>query len=149
MKFKVDDKVYTRDWEQLLEQYGEASGMIQMPLGFTKEMNETLAGKELTVSTITEDGIIFLKDYPQFNFTEEMLRYPDEEITYFTKWAKRVDVESYEKANDFYDETFDRCAIGALKIFPEINQEYAWDLLRYLYLPAKCSYIRQNGIRME
>lgn len=139
MKFKVDDKVYTRDWEQLLEQYGEASGMIQMPLGFTKEMNETLAGKELTVSTITEDGIIFLKDYPQFNFTEEMLRYPDEEITYFTKWAKRVDVESYEKANDFYDETFDRCAIGALKIFPEINQEYAWDLLRYLYLPAKCS----------
>ena len=147
MRFNVGDKVKVRDWEELEEVYGIQSGVIKVNFGYTEEMRDRFQGKELEIEVIDEeDQAIQVKDYPDFFLDERVLKYPDEPSTFFKKWETTGNQEAFEKANEFYENAYSRCGLNLGNLSKPINPEYAWEILRLLYLPVECTvdYIKSD-----
>ena len=139
MKFKPDETVVLKEWDELEATYGSPDGeIINVPFGLTKEMYRDLSDQELKISSINEDGVIHVTGFPQYNISQEMIKYVGEESNYFVKWDIKDDVSKYSKASEFGDLYEEMCQLTGFDTMENpIIPRYMWDNMKYLFLPQE------------
>lgn len=139
MKFKPDETVVLKEWDELEATYGSPDGeIINVPFGLTKEMYKDLSDQELKISSINEDGVIHVTGFPQYNISQEMIKYVGEESNYFVKWDIKDDVSKYPKASEFGDLYEEQCQLTGFDTMENpIIPRYMWDNMKYLFLPQE------------
>lgn len=86
MKFKVGDKLRIREWDDMLEEYGENYGGIACMFLFTNEMRD-MCGKVFTVKEIIGEHLYSEEEIESadpnlidsWNISEDMLEYAEDE----------------------------------------------------------------------
>lgn len=75
--FKAGELIRIRQWDDMEQEFGlRASGSIDCKCYFTKSM-KYLCGKEFIIEEVRPSGVIKLKDMRDYNFSVDMLEYPE------------------------------------------------------------------------
>lgn len=94
MKYKVGDKVRVRQWDDMVEEYGESFGSIDIPHFYFSRNMEKYCGEVVTIEKVYTCSYRIKEDEEHWYWTDEMFESYKVKIAY---QADLIDKETFSK----------------------------------------------------